>query len=690
MSNTKNSYIEVPTFRPTTEEFADFAGYIESIEKQFSNLALIKVIPPKGWRARKSSYDSTNFVIPHPIQQYTTGSKGAYQMVHIEKKSMNVRDFEAYSEEENVKVEKDDFNTLERKFWKSLTFNPPLYGADFLGSLFDDDVDIWNLTKLDTLLKSLKVNIPGINQPYLYVGMFKSAFCWHVEDKNLYSINYLHFGKPKTWYGIPPSQAPRFEQMAQGYFHDEYRECNQFLRHKTTLLSPHLIKQYNIPLVKAVQEEGEFMITFPSAFHAGFNHGFNCAEAVNFASERWIEYGKLAKTCTCRKDTVRFDVIFEQKIDVNGVRRMELTLKVPEILVPVHNVEPEDPNLYCICRKKAYGFMVACDSCNDWFHEKCVNLDRRFKADQEKSVEYVCPGCESKKLELGQDTTEKNKNDQQHLSSKPPKIKLKMSVLEQLQAEENERAKEKENEAKEESIEEIEEDIEGLREFNEFEEADDDEYQSGDQEEMEDDEDDGDEEFENKRQVAKRQKPQQQKSPRKPKKKLKIKIKNPKGSKKSPSPKKSPARSLTVKSPQTTKTRTKYPVENPKDLILEGKRVRNVAKYDKEEPLDAPKKEDEDYQDFEEPENDDQEYNEGEEKGKKRRFPSQNSQNKSLRSSVETLEKETQGDDPQSAQKKGQSLSRHPLFRQRHAKKEAKRQTVNRPPPVPSLRPKTL
>lgn len=47
------------------------------------------------------------------------------------------------------------------------------------------------------------------------------------------------------------------------------------------------------------------MITFPYCYHAGFNTGYNCAESTNFASIRWIEFGKNAKLCTCKPDSVR-------------------------------------------------------------------------------------------------------------------------------------------------------------------------------------------------------------------------------------------------------------------------------------------------------------------------------------------------------------------------------------------------
>ena len=60
--------------------------------------------------------------------------------------------------------------------------------------------------------------------------------------------------------------------------------------------------------LQIVQSEGEFMITFPLAYHSGFNTGFNIAESTNFATERWVEYGKRALRCYCRPDNVHISM----------------------------------------------------------------------------------------------------------------------------------------------------------------------------------------------------------------------------------------------------------------------------------------------------------------------------------------------------------------------------------------------
>lgn len=87
------------------------------------------------------------------------------------------------------------------------------------------------------------------------------------------------------------------------------KNCDQFLRHKTYLISPQLLQsQFNIKVNRLVHHEKEFVITFPYGYHSGYNLGYNCAESVNFATESWLDYGKVAKKCLCEADSVWVDV----------------------------------------------------------------------------------------------------------------------------------------------------------------------------------------------------------------------------------------------------------------------------------------------------------------------------------------------------------------------------------------------
>ncbi|XP_035379055.1 lysine-specific demethylase 4B isoform X1 [Electrophorus electricus] len=305
---------KIMTFRPTMEEFRDFAKYITYMELQGAHRAgLAKVIPPKEWKPRRSYETIEEMVIPAPIMQVVTGQSGLFTQYNIQKKAMTVGEYRKLANSKKYCTPSHkDFDDLERKYWKNLTFVSPIYGADISGSLYDSDVMEWNIGHLNTLLDMVEqecgIVIEGVNTPYLYFGMWKTTFAWHTEDMDLYSVNYLHFGQPKSWYAIPPEHGKRLERLAQGFFPGSSQGCDAFLRHKMTLISPSILKKYSIPFDRITQEAGEFMITFPYGYHAGFNHGFNCAESTNFATLRWIDYGKMATQCTCRKDMVKISM----------------------------------------------------------------------------------------------------------------------------------------------------------------------------------------------------------------------------------------------------------------------------------------------------------------------------------------------------------------------------------------------
>uniref|UniRef100_A0A8C0ET67 [histone H3]-trimethyl-L-lysine(9) demethylase n=1 Tax=Bubo bubo TaxID=30461 RepID=A0A8C0ET67_BUBBB len=315
-----NPSCKIMIFRPSMDEFREFNKYLVYMESQGAHRAgVAKVIPPKEWKPRKHYNDIEDLVIPAPIQQMVTGQSGLFTQYNVQKKPMTVKEFKQLANSDKYRTPRHiDFEDLERKYWKNLTFVAPIYGADINGSIYDEVCLEWNIAHLNTILDVVEeecgISIEGVNTPYLYFGMWKTTFPWHTEDMDLYSINYLHFGEPKSWYAVPPEHGKRLERLAQGFFPSSSEGCDAFLRHKMTLISPSILKKYGIPFDKVTQEAGEFMITFPYGYHAGFNHGFNCAESTNFATIRWIDYGKAAKLCTCRRDMVKISMdIFVRK-----------------------------------------------------------------------------------------------------------------------------------------------------------------------------------------------------------------------------------------------------------------------------------------------------------------------------------------------------------------------------------------
>ncbi|KAK5771300.1 hypothetical protein PVK06_047494 [Gossypium arboreum] len=115
------------------------------------------------------------------------------------------------------------------------------------------------------------------------------------------SINYHHSGAPKTWYGVPGRAASQLDKVARDYVYDPdilshigKAGASALLAEKTKMFPPNILLQHNVPVHKAMQMAGEYVITLPRAHHAGFSQGFNCDEAVNFAFGDWFPWGAVA------------------------------------------------------------------------------------------------------------------------------------------------------------------------------------------------------------------------------------------------------------------------------------------------------------------------------------------------------------------------------------------------------------
>ncbi|XP_010253925.1 PREDICTED: probable lysine-specific demethylase ELF6 isoform X2 [Nelumbo nucifera] len=195
----------------------------------------------------------------------------------------------------------------------------------------------WNLQVIarspGSLTRFMPDDIPGVTSPMVYIGMLFSWFAWHVEDHELHSLNFLHTGSPKTWYAVPGDYAFTFEEVvrAQGYGGNLDRlAALALLGEKTTLLSPEVVVSSGIPCCRVVQHPGEFVVTFPRAYHVGFSHGFNCGEAANFGTPQWL---KVAKEAAVRRAAMNYLPMLSHQ-QLLYLLTMSFVSRVPRSLLP--------------------------------------------------------------------------------------------------------------------------------------------------------------------------------------------------------------------------------------------------------------------------------------------------------------------------------------------------------------------
>lgn len=100
------------------------------------------------------------------------GKQGLYQQINIQKKSLTIQQFRDLANTDRYQTPKHfDYEDLERKYWKNITYVAPIYGADVSGSLTDEDCNEWNINRLGTILDYVNqdygIQIDGVNTAYV-------------------------------------------------------------------------------------------------------------------------------------------------------------------------------------------------------------------------------------------------------------------------------------------------------------------------------------------------------------------------------------------------------------------------------------------------------------------------------------------------------------------------------------------
>ncbi|KAI4371520.1 hypothetical protein MLD38_019744 [Melastoma candidum] len=314
---------ECPVYYPSREQFEDPLAFLEKIAPEASKYGICKIVSPLTASVpagvvlmrEKVGFKFTTRVQPLRLAEWDSDDRATFFMSG---RNYSFHDFEKMANKTFARRYQSigclPASYMEKEFWKEIAhgrMDYVEYACDVDGSAFSSsptdplgssNLNLKNLSKLPkSILRLLDNTIPGVTEPMLYIGMLFSMFAWHLEDHYLYSINYHHCGAFKTWYGVPGHAASHFEKVVRQrvYTSDILSERGEdgafdLLLGKTTLFPPNILLEHNVPLFKATQKPGEFVVTFPRAYHAGFSHGFNCGEAVNFALADWFPLGAIA------------------------------------------------------------------------------------------------------------------------------------------------------------------------------------------------------------------------------------------------------------------------------------------------------------------------------------------------------------------------------------------------------------
>lgn len=268
-----------PEYYPTESEFADPIGYLLKISPNASRFGLCKIIPPLPSPSKKSTLSnlSRSFSSLHTPPPATTTSSSSKRKSKKNKKPKNKTPAPTFStfhqqvgptgsqkpispsgesytlqqfETKSRKFESDYLRRvaggeslsplqMEALFWKESSGSDKLLVVDHawgipgsgfslpVGSgkrwLSEEPANVgeteWNLRVVNRAngcpLRFVREEINGVNSPVIDMGSMFSWFAWHVEDHELYGLDYLHMGSGRSWYGVPRDARQAFEEVVR-------------------------------------------------------------------------------------------------------------------------------------------------------------------------------------------------------------------------------------------------------------------------------------------------------------------------------------------------------------------------------------------------------------------------------------------------------------------------------------------
>uniref|UniRef100_A0A8C7FQA6 [histone H3]-trimethyl-L-lysine(4) demethylase n=1 Tax=Oncorhynchus kisutch TaxID=8019 RepID=A0A8C7FQA6_ONCKI len=212
----------------------------------------------------------------------------------------------------NMPVHMVPTELVEKEFWRLVsTIEEDVtveYGADIASKEFGSGFPIrngrfkvsekdemylkcgWNLNNMammdPSVLTHVTADICGMTLPCYSINYL------HCQDNIFNSVFVFERGEPKTWYGAPGFAAEQLEAVMKKLAPELFQIQPDLLHQLVTIMNPNTLMSHGVPIYRTNQCAGEFVITFPRAYHSGFNQGFNFAEAVNFCTVDWMALGR--------------------------------------------------------------------------------------------------------------------------------------------------------------------------------------------------------------------------------------------------------------------------------------------------------------------------------------------------------------------------------------------------------------